>query len=104
MEITVTGDLIFRNNKSFQVYFKYDEQKETFSNMIVTSNLSCINKSDWDMWMDESSYGLCTYHANKSDLLEIANTIVSFDWMCNKKKVNDATKKKILAKMISSSI
>lgn len=73
--------------KLYTAFIVFDEEK---IHATLVSNLSCVGGSS-KRWIDESSYGMCTYCCtNKEDLAQLAECIKDMDWWWTKKRHSDA--------------
>ena len=92
--IKVKGNIRFAKAQCFDVFIMYDTEKEEFGEVVVSSHLSQVKHSSRE-WIDEVSYGICSYHCNLGDLSELAESIKDFEWTWTKFAVNDREHKKV---------
>lgn len=93
------GRGFFDTAKCHRVYIEYNTKEETVEDVRIESNFMYTNQSTRE-WMDEVSYGVCSYYCNAEDLIELAECIKEHEWRCNNEIVDKALKTKILDLMM----
>ncbi len=86
MNRDIRVDNVLYDHARCTAFIVYNEQK---IHATLVSTLSCVGGSS-KRWIDESSYGMCTYRCtNKEDLTQLAECIKDMDWWWTKKRNSD---------------